>query len=105
MRKNIRNIKKGKEKIHSNTTYCNDIELIISYIYSITGFSKAQIRDVVDAQFRMLKDTTMSGGLIEEDSKFEDFSSIRLIRLGSFNPSKKKFEYMKEAFIKEEKNV
>lgn len=102
MRKNIRNIKKGKEKIHSNTTYCNDIELIIDYIYSNTDFSKAQIRDIVDAQFRMLKDTVMSGGLIDTDSNFEDFSIIRLIRLGLFSPSKKKFEYMKEAFNKNE---
>jgi hypothetical protein len=99
MKKNTKRIR--KEKVHSNTIYCNDIELIIEYIYNNTeGYSKAQIRDAVDSQFRMLKDITRSGGLINEESKYEDFKSIRLIRLGAFRPSEKKFEYIKEAVKK-----
>ena len=88
--------KSRKIKTHSNTIYCNDIELIIDYIYQNTEFSKAEIRDVVDTQFRFLKETTKSGGLITPESNFEDYKSIRLIRLGSFRPSKKKFDYIKE---------
>lgn len=94
-----------KEKIlksHSNTRYCNDIELIIDHIYTNTEFNKTQIRDIIDAQFRMLKNTTKSGGLITPNSNFNDFKTIRLIRLGSFRPSEKKFNYIKEVITKKE---
>jgi nucleoid DNA-binding protein len=92
-----------KIKKNSNTIYCNDIELIIDYIVENTEYSRKEIRDIVDAQFRMLKETTKSGGLITPESNFEDFKSIRLIRLGSFKPSEKKFENIKK--IIKEKNV
>lgn len=97
-------VEKLKNKITSQV-YCNDIELILNKIALDMGCNRNQIREVLDAQFRTLSTTIKSGGIISKDSNYSDFASLRLIRLGSFRPSPKKFEYIKNSAIKKELDV
>ncbi len=97
MKKNIQNLLKNhKRKYRDNITYSNDIELIIEKVCLSTGLSKGDVKKILDSQFRILKQVMGNEGLIKNDSKFEDFKSIRLLRLGSFRPSENKFKYIQK---------
>jgi len=108
MKDNIEDILKDKKKdkkFANNTIYCNDIELIIDKIHSETEMNKLDIRSIIDSQLRMLKQVMGNEGLVKLESNFEDFKSIRLLRLGSFRPSPKKFEYIQKYLREKKENV
>lgn len=91
-----------KKKFADNVIYCAEIEAIINEMVSELGINKMNIKRVVDAQFRMLRQVMANEGLITEKSNFKDYKSIRLIKLGSFRPSEKKFEYIKNSLKEKE---
>lgn len=97
MKKSIEDLlKQHKRKYKDQITYYNDIELVIDSVCKELSIPKVVAKKIVDAQFRMMKQVMGSEGLITKDSIFEDFKSIRLLRLGSFRPSQKKFEYIQK---------
>ena len=97
MKKNIQNLlREHKKKYKDQITYFNDIELIIDEVCVKTGLNKGEVKKIVDSQFRMLKQVMGNEGLVTTDSKFEEFKSIRLLLLGSFRPSPKKFKYVQK---------
>jgi hypothetical protein len=79
--------------------FCNDIERIIEDISIETGLTKTEIKGVVDAQFKTLKEVMQEDGIIDTNSKFNALKSIRLTRLGSFRPSPLKFEHIQKNLI------
>ena len=89
-------LKRHKRKFADNVIYSSEIENMIDELTVELGIPKMEIKRVLDSQFRTLKETMNCEGLIKEDSKFEDLKSIRLIRLGSFRPSKAKFTHIQE---------
>ena len=89
-------LKRHQKKFADNVIYSSEIENIIDEMVKELGIGKLEIKRILDAQFRTLKETMNCEGLIKEDSKFEDMKSIRLIRLGSFRPSKAKFTHIQE---------
>lgn len=104
MKKGIEDLlERHRKKFKDQQIYCNDIELIIEEIVKETNLSKGEIRKIVDSEFKMLREVMANDGLITEESQFENFKSIRLIRLGSFRPSDKKFKFIQEA-LKKKKN-
>jgi hypothetical protein len=90
-----------KKKFADNVIYASEIENIIDEMVLELDFGKMEIKRIVDSEFKMLRHVMSNEGLVKEDSKLEDFKSLRLIRLGSFKPSENKFKYIKE-FLKKE---
>ncbi|MCP4255531.1 MAG: hypothetical protein GY775_19420 [Candidatus Scalindua sp.] len=88
--------KKPQVKAKKSPIFCSDLEIIIDKLVAEHGLSKSQVRDIVDSQFRFLKQTITSGGIINKDSDLKDYKSVRLIRLGAFSPSEKKFKYIQK---------
>ena len=69
------------------------IENIISKVREQTGLDKDSIYQIISSQFRMIQETIYDSsdksGL--DTLAFENYKSIRLIYLGTFEPSKNKF--------------
>jgi len=103
MKKNIQDLIIRHKKFFDQLTYCNDIELIIDDVCEQTGLSKTEVKRIIDSQFKMLRHVMSNEGAIKPESKFEDFKSIRIIKLGSFRPSKAKFTYIQNHIIEKEK--
>jgi len=105
MKKNVEELlKRHKKKFANNVIYSSEIELIIDEICVELGLSRTDVRKVIDSEFKMLRYTMSSEGLVNEESKFDDFKSIRLFRLGSFRPSRSKFSYIQKWLSKEKKD-
>jgi len=96
-------LERHKKKFADNVIYCAEIESIIDEMVSELGVNKMNIKRVVDAQFRILREVMGNEGLITKNSDFKNYKSIRLIKLGSFRPSEKKFKFIKE-FLNKENN-
>jgi hypothetical protein len=89
-------LKRHKRKFADNVIYSSEIENIIDELTIELGIPKMEIKRVLDSQFRTLRETMNCEGLITPDSSFDELKSIRLIRLGSFRPSKPKFEHIQD---------
>jgi len=83
------------------------IEGIVDKVKEETGVEKEVIYKVVAAQFGMVRDVIANSDDKKgsKNLKFENFKSVRLIYLGAFMPSKSKFNKVKKALIKREKDV
>jgi len=104
MKKNVEALlKRHKSKFGDNVIYCSEIELIIDELQNELNIPRGDIRKVIDSQFKMLRYVMSSEGLVTADSKFEEFKSLRVFRLGSFRPSKGKFENIQK-WLKENKD-
>lgn len=95
-------LERHKKRFAENTIFCSNIESIIDEIVTETGLPRIEIRKIIDSEMRILKEIINNQGLITPDSKFENFKSIRLIRLGSFKPSEAKFKRIQEYLIDKE---
>jgi len=98
-----KNIKDLQIRLKKNNTFGDVIyySAIIEYIINTIQKENPElnlidIKRVIDAELRMLKQVMNNEGLITPESKFEDFKSIRLFRLGSFRPSPGKFKHIQE---------
>lgn len=100
MKKNVEALlKRHKSKFGDNVIYCSQIELILDEICKDLNLPRGDVRKVIDSEFKMLRYIMSNEGLVNTDSKFEDFKSIRIFRLGSFRPSKGKFENIQKWLI------
>ena len=102
MKKNIQDLLIRHKKFFDQLTYCNDIELIIDEVCEKTKLSRTEVKRIIDSQFKMLRQVMSNEGAIKPDSKFEDYKSIRIIKLGSYRPSKAKFEHIQKYVIEKD---
>lgn len=92
-----------KKLFKYRSTFSSALENIINEVSKETGYSKKVIYQIVSAQFLMIKDTisTSDPQKSVEDLDFDNYKSIRLIYLGSFVPSKNKFNKVKRALTRD----
>lgn len=101
MKKGVKELlERHKSKFKNQQIYCNDIEILIDELAVQFKLNKADVRRIIDSEFKMLREMMSSEGLVTVDTKFENFKSLRLIRLGSFRPSERKFLYIQKALLR-----
>jgi hypothetical protein len=98
---NIAALIKRHSKYTDTMVYCAELELLTEELAIEFGLNKIDIKRVVDAQFKMLRNVMSEEGLVKPESKLEDFKSIRLYRLGSFRPSEARFKIIQKNLIEE----
>lgn len=89
-----------KNKYAHRIPFASNIEDILKEISEELGYSIITIRDIIDIQFKMLDKVVRENGKVKENSKLEDYKSLRLAEFGSFRLSKEKFSRVKNARIK-----
>jgi hypothetical protein len=92
----VKLLERHNRKFKNTIIFPHNIEIIVDEVCVDTGLQRTEVKKMIDSQFRMLKDVINSEGLVKEDSEFDKFKSIRLVRIGSFRPSEKKFEYIQK---------
>lgn len=95
-------LEEHKKLFKYRSTFSSTLENIINEVSRNTGHSKKIIYQIVSAQFLMVKDTIVTSDPQKsiDNLNFDNYKSIRLIYLGSFVPSKNKFNKVKKALTR-----